>query len=243
MTKSNTLSPIELSNEIEAIAAEREAWETGSYKKSNEELYTLLERCMNIFAQVKDSVKLRNRLNIMLNDRNMPYNTSTSTLTKIVRLVFGDCGKRAYTYARVLKVAIVEKPENKSLAAFVADAGGIEEVRRTQKGQTPSQKRYTAISMATEWFANKPAVLKVESSDELAPNTDATHTFSLAVVRQEADGTQSIVYGINNQALLNKALEFAGKQQSSKKTVEREVSIEEIRTKKRNAAISNLTAA
>lgn len=243
MTKSNTLSPVELTNEIDAIAAEREAWETGSYKKSNEELYTLLERCMNIYAQVKDSTKLRNRLNIMLNERAMPYNTSTSTLTKIVRLVFGDCGKRAYTYTRVLKVAIAEKPENKSLAAFVADAGGIDEVRRTQKGQTPSQKRYTAISTATEWFGSKPAVLKVETSDELAPNGDATHNFSLAVVRQEADGTQSIVYGINNQALLNKALEYAGKQLGSKTAAEREVTLEELRTEKRDAAVANLTAA
>lgn len=243
MTISNTLSPAELYNKIEAIAAERETWETGSYKKSNDELYVLLERCMNIYAEVKNSFELRKRLNIMLNDRKMPFNTSTSTPTKIVRLVFGDCGKRAYTYARVITVALKDKPESKSLAAFIADAGGIEEVRRINKGQTPAQKRETAISTATKWFADKHAVITVDSSDDLVPNSDATHNFSLAVVRQETDGTQSIVYGINNQVMLNKALEYAGKQLNNKKAIEREVTLEELRTETRDASVADLTAA
>jgi hypothetical protein len=223
--------------EIEKIAAEREAWEQGSFKKSNEELYAVLERCLFMYAEVKTSHKLRERLNVMLTERGIAFNSSTNTLTKIVRVVFGDCGKRAYTYARVLKVALREKPENKSLAAFITDVGGIEEVRRTQKGISPAKKREQAISNASRWMEEKSVIVKVESADELAPNSDATHSFSLAVVRQDADGTQSIVYGINNQALLNKALEYAGKQLATQQSAERILSMEDARTEAREDAV------
>ena len=237
MTIANTLSPASMADQIEQIAAEREAWEQGSFKKSNEELYAVLERCLFMYAEVKTSQKLRKRLNTMLNDRGIAYNSGTNTLTKIVRVVFGNCGKRAYTYARVLKVAEREKPENKSLAAFIADAGGIEEVRRTQKGISPAKMREQAISNAYSWMEEKSVVVKVESADELMPNSDAAHSFSLAVVRQEANGTQSIVYGINNQALLNKALEYAGKQLNKQHSVERVLSMEAARTEAREDAV------
>ena len=243
MTISNTLSPAGMAEQLEQIVAERKAWELGSYKKSNEQLYAVLERCLLMYAEVKNSKTLRERLNIMLTDRGIAFNSGTNTLTKIVRLVFGDCGRRAYTYARVLKVAEREKPEHKSLAAFIADAGGIEEVRRSKAGVSPAQKRQAAISMAKQWFANKSAVVKVDPVEELAPNSDATHSFSLAVVRQEADGTQSIVYGIDNQALLNKALEYAGKQHSKQNAAEQVLEFEEAQAEVRDELVAKLSTA
>ena len=60
MTMSNIIEPKTLETTLSNLVAEREAWEAGSYLKSNQELYALLEKCLNQYTQVKHSASLRN---------------------------------------------------------------------------------------------------------------------------------------------------------------------------------------
>ena len=86
------------------IETARINWETGSYKKSNEELYGVLDRCRNFYQQIKimeeGKRKLIKAIDGVLIERGMPSQKNTSLVTKVVRCVFGDVGKRAFTYAK-----------------------------------------------------------------------------------------------------------------------------------------------
>ena len=58
------------------------------------------------------------------------FKKNSDLSTRIVRAIFGDCGKRAYAYARVITVAAETRPKNVSMHTFVTNAGGIEQIRR-----------------------------------------------------------------------------------------------------------------
>ena len=213
MTITNTIDPKSLQTALVSIVAEREAWETGTYAKSNQELYAVLEKCMNQYEQAKNSPALRNVVSQMLRERNIAFNSTTNTLTKIVRLVFGDCGKRAYTYARVIKVALAEKPENMSLATFIMNAGGVEEIRRrNESGVSPAQLREQRIQAATQHFVCADGVITLQTVADITPHEETENNLSLAILRRNEDGTSSVVCGIKNIPLLNAALDYVAKQ-------------------------------
>lgn len=211
MTNTNTMTAVMLEKTIDALAAEREAWETGSYAQSNKELYLLLEKCLAFYVELKTKRSLYEKLDLLLSERGLRYNTLTSTPTKIVRLVFGDCGKRAYTYARVLDIAHKEKRENQSLASFVVDRGGIDEVRRTGSGISSADKKEAFIKDATAFIADQRAIVSFDNVPALEPDNEAVHNLCLALVRRNADGTSSVVYGLTNKALIKQALAIVGR--------------------------------
>lgn len=213
MTKSNSIQIEDLVNKLTILVAEREAWETGAYATSNQQLYALLDKCLTVASEAKHSALQRAKITQMLDERGIAHNASTNTLTKIVRLVFGNCGKRAYSYARVLSVAAAEKPEHMSLATFITNNGGIEEIRRRSKsGVAPSVVRQQNIAFATRYMIDAEGLIQFAACSEIAPHPETENNLGLAVVRFNADGTSNVVFNIPNKSLLNTALELAGKQ-------------------------------
>ena len=75
--------------------------------------------------------KLIKAINQRLTEMRMNPDTIPDLATKIVRCTFNSSGKRVTAYARVLKFALAEKPENQSMEAYITGKGGIEEIRRT----------------------------------------------------------------------------------------------------------------
>jgi len=200
---------------VDALIEKRITWETGTYKAANDELYALLSDCLELFKEVQLERKLIKRINALLDEREIVMRSNTSLATKIVRLIFGDCGKRAYTYAKVITVAAVDKPSTQSLHTFIANAGGIEEVRRNSLDKVNASVQRTERKQYAETVLDvrKPIVeTKIELSDELQPSKDSVLPLSIALVRKNRDGSGSIVFGTANQAILNKLLEIAGKQ-------------------------------
>ena len=45
----------------------------------------------------------------------------------------------------------------------------------------------------------------------LEPDNEAVHNLCLALVRRNADGTSSVVYGLTNKALIKQALAIVGR--------------------------------
>lgn len=225
MTNTNTMSIVEIETKIETLTAQHNAWNEGTYKASNEELYQLLSDCLDFYNVVSASIKQRKALYALLAARGIKFNKNSNLTTRIVRAIFGDCGKRAYTYARVITVANATKPENVSMNTFITNAGGIEQIRRKINGQTPAQKRKANTSFAESLLANcKPIVsTKVKSTAALQPNTTATNLFSIALVRQNEDGTSNIVYGTNNETLVSAVLAQAGKAERVEEQKQREL--------------------
>ena len=245
MTNLNTMSIVEIETKIEVLTAQHKAWNEGTYNASNKELYQLLSDCLDFYTVVSASITQRKALYALLAARSIKFNKNSSLATRIVRAVFGDCGKRAYAYARVITIANDTKSENVSMHTFITNAGGIEEIRRKCNGQTPAQKRKENTSFAENLLANcKPIVsTKVKSTAALQPNATATNLFSIALVRQNDDGTTSVVYGTNNQTLVSAVLADAGKVERAEEKKRLELEFERTRKNDNTEAVNEILEA
>lgn len=211
MTNSNMMTPAMLADKIDALSNECEAWTTGSYAKSSQELHALLEKCLTFYSEIKANRLLLKKVNVMLDERKLKHNVSTSLCVKIVRLVFGEIDKRVYRYARVLEVAHTEKPGNQSLASFVVDRGGFDNLRRTSSGLSPAKQKEARIAAGKAYSMKKSAIFSFATMQEIYPSENVEHEFCLALVRRNADGTSSIVHAITNAVLVDQALAIAGR--------------------------------
>lgn len=208
-----------LNNKIDAAVQKRIKWQNGTYAAANAELYNVLADCLDLFTTVRRSYELPKGVNALLEDRGLKSNASTSLELKIVRLVFADehtatqAENRLFGYARVIRAAADANQTGATLAKFITDNHGIDEIRRVSKtGINSVQKLKSEIEQArcelitssnTELFSS------FELPHALQPK-DGEH-FSLALVRKNADGTGSIVFGTNNVVAVNSVLAIAGK--------------------------------
>lgn len=208
-----------LVEQIHALVEKRVRWEQGTYAASNTELYSILGDCLDLFIAVKKSYDLPKGVNSLLDVFGIKYNSATSLELKLVRLVFASTenaeriGNRLFGYARVISLAADEKQTSATLAQFIADNHGIDEIRRIgkdgvnlaekQKQLTEHARNQLIVSNTDELFTG------LNLPDDLQPV--AGEHFSLALVRKNEDGTGSIVFGTNNVAMVSKVLSIAGK--------------------------------
>lgn len=218
--KANTISTVsDLGKVFVGLVSKREAWEAGTYAASNTELYAILGQTLDVLYRVKRFTELSRGLNAMLEQRGFKFTDATSTETKLLRAVFCNPSKpeqykqRIYVYARVLAVAFEAKITGDQLPAFIAEHGGIDEIRRHDpKAASKTDKEQLAVHVAekTLTVSNAAAIaVGIRLNADLQP-ADGQH-FSLALVRKDADGTGSIVFGTNNTALVRSVLGIAGR--------------------------------
>ena len=243
-TKTEDKTPIDVASNVENLSDARMHWENGTLKASNNELYEFLNQCLNFYLTIRSKPKACKELNDWLTANNIPCNLSTSLQTRLIRAVFGaDCGKRAYTYARVITIAAAEKSPEISMIDFVTSRGGIEEIRRTKKdGKTPTITRKDNINFAIDTLEKSEAlapVFEVQASTRQQPE-DATHVLFAAIMRQESNGTYSLVYETSTSSVVNTVLEQAGKDQNANAAVVS--SVQKQRTAFHDTAIINAHA-
>jgi hypothetical protein len=110
-------------------------------------------------------------------------------------------------YSLVLREALAKKLEAGEIAAFIANSGGVEEVRRSKSttAKTPAQK--AALGKA----AVADAQLAVISSDKVAEKIDLANVGNdlVAIVTQQADGSLIVRALVNSATVLNAALACA----------------------------------
>jgi len=135
-TAGNTAFANAIVKSLDELSKERKAWELGAYKKSNDGLYGLMARSLDLFnakfltGTDDDRKTLRLELISRLKADNIKVQRNTTTLTMFVRFVFNSDRKRAHGYQYVLKAAISHGIPSIKLAEWLAEQGGIEEVRR-----------------------------------------------------------------------------------------------------------------
>ncbi|MCV2875076.1 hypothetical protein OE810_02275 [Rhodobacteraceae bacterium XHP0102] len=210
---SDTTYKVQLEKTLDQISAARAAWEEGTLKASNDELYAILERCYAVFAEMKDDTAKRRSLNSLLTDRNMKPRTSTSLGLKVIRYVFGKEGNREMAYSRVLTIAHDLKPEEQTLTSYIEECGGVEEVRRLTKikdGKSMTSSDYKQIAVAGLNMARIP-VASFDLPEFIQPNSEYDEDYVVGLIRCNPDGTGDLLFGNNDAKVIDTVLIASGK--------------------------------
>ena len=195
---------------IENLVIERQVWEDGAYRTSNEQLYVLLQKCYQIYKDMEgtsvQAVALRDALRTYMNLNGLTDNLKNShTLAKIVKCVFGTTDRRRISaYGIVLRSAHAKSIPAADIPNYIRTAGGVEHLRlaKSPNAKTVTQKASTAASMV------KSNVLGVFSSPELAKKLDAGNIGDNLVLLAtwQADGSVIVRAAVGNAGVVNAAL-------------------------------------
>lgn len=150
-------------DELHSLAKEREDWEAAEFASSRKRLYRLLTRCYAFYdTMTSNSEKevrkeLRNGLDAVAAEKGYVFKSTTSSMNKVVQVVFGTNSRRVSAYALTLRVALTAMPDNKpvavaELAQWIEDNGGVEEIRQgsKSKGVKPSERIELAKSYISD---------------------------------------------------------------------------------------------
>ena len=204
---------------IDAIIEKRIRWEEGTYAAANAELYAILANCLDLFLALKSNMGAGKAVNALLDQRGITYNSATSLELKLVRLVFASADtaarihNRLFTYARVIRVAADAKQTGETIAKFITDRHGIDEIRRAANNGVSLADKQKGLAERARVHLIEPGeddlFTDFDLPDQLQPADG--EQFSLALVRKNADGTGSIVFGTNNGTAVSTVLSIAGK--------------------------------
>lgn len=204
--------------QLDALRIQRANWEATDYKKANDGLYALLADTQGIYenkflkASEQERKDLRKELEAKLNADGIKVQKNTTTLTMLVRFVFGSDRKRAHGYAYVLKAAISNDVTANNLPAYIINEGGIEELKRKMVKSEEAQQRQAALAQATNdvkaeiEFANIKPLAKVKLAG-------LTGKYAILLAKPGVDGDAAIVGTLSDveDALYNALLKKMAK--------------------------------
>lgn len=218
----------------------RATWQNGTYKRSNDELYVILAECHELLMQLRGELKLRKKLNEAIEAVGFEVRSNTSIELKVVRAVFGAENKRTQAYVRVLQLAKTDMPKGWTLQEWIEEHGGIEEVRRKPKaGPTAAERAKQYRAFAEVKLANAEHIGKrFKPDDSLQPDDGGNYAYTVALVRVDADGKASLVFGTNKNALVKAVITEAGKTLATRKAEHDEQSKHSNKRKQRDAVLN-----
>ncbi len=204
---------------LDALRAQRITWEATDYKKANEGLYDLLAKCLDLFngnfvkAKDADRKTLRLDLEAKLKADGLKTQRNTTTLTMFVRYVFGNDRKRAHAYTYVIKAAISHDVAAENLATYIADEGGVEEIKRKMVVKEETLQKRAELAKAQDAVA---ADLEQAKAKPLATVKlgNIKGNYAVLVAKPNVNGDTDIigVLGDINEALYNALLKKLAKQ-------------------------------
>lgn len=221
--KSNTHS--DCVGRLGELCDKREEWEQNAYRTSNEGLYAILAVCLDVYQQLKGTsnkqISERKKLTKALKEVGFASNEGTHLSTKIVRYVFRTGKNRTSVYSRVIACADEHHQNALSLPKWISENGGIEEIRRkTKDGFGPADLNAAYKDTAeNHFFYAKEIIASFKCVEQLEPSSTDTSHYAIALLRKNADGTSSIVYGSNSNAIINLVLVEAGKKLVTKQQI------------------------
>lgn len=229
-----------MSTELKRLHDKRSKLQEGAYKRSNDELYAILQDCHTFLVQLRGEVKLRKKLNDAIEAAGYKVRSNTSIELKVVRAVFSVENNRIYAYTKVLQLAKAEMPKDWTLPEWIEEYGGIEEVRRKPKaGITAADKAKKYRELAEQHLANAEHIGKrFKPDDSLQPDDSGDYEYSVALVRVDSDGKASLVFGTNKAALVKAVVTEAGKQVSERKQKQATDSKHSIKRRQRDAVLN-----
>jgi hypothetical protein len=154
------------------LIAEKDSWFNNAYKTSNDQLYVLLGKCYGFYRQLQEptevAAKLRKELAEYVKVKCPGMSSSSHTLSKIVKCVFGADRRRVSAYSIVLRTALAKNIDVAGIPDFIRESGGVEEVRlaKSPNAMTAKQKATAGAStLANKTIVNVTAPVFKESLD------------------------------------------------------------------------------
>lgn len=205
--KQDALATWSAKSELEQMVADREHWQDTAYKTSNEMLYSILQRCYAYYKKMELETAAgkaaRDGLTMYIKSHGVIVTKSAHSMSRIVACVFGN-GKRVSAYSIALRSALQRKIAVADLATFLADEGGVEELRLAK---SPTALSVTQKAEKATTWANEVELATV-SSDQLSQTLDAgkADTQHVLLATQCADGSFKVHAVISNSGVVNAAL-------------------------------------
>lgn len=218
MSNTTITTRTELTNALEAVQKQRKDWEANAYAASNDKLYAILAVAYDVCLACVANPDLTNGINYLLELRGLAFSKNTSLELKVVRLVFADQETqtkhkyRLLSYARVLNAALEDGQTSANLAQYISDQGGIDEIRRVASGKKGTVDANNYVSAASKNLSD-PNQAGLFDPFKLPPELKPANgnRYSLALIRDNQDGTGTIIKGLKTNTLVERALEEAGK--------------------------------
>jgi hypothetical protein len=208
--------------QLDALSAKRDSWEQTDFKKANDGLYALLAECLGLyesqFVKVSNNARkaLRDELGVKFKAAGLKVQKNTTTLTMLVRYVFSSDRKRAHGYATVLAAAMAEKVAAADLPAFIAKAGGVEEIKRSMVKSADALAKQEQIKQAKSSVAAEIELAQIAPLAQVQI-AGLTGKYVVLLAKPGVDGTATIVGSLSdvNDALVNALLERMAKHRVS----------------------------
>ena len=210
--KKSKVTEQQLSSLLRTAHEEAATWERESYAKTNEGLYRVLGRCLEIYQQVVRDSALMEVLKQTLANAGMTIERSP-TASKVIAGVFRSPDRRrTYVYSKVLREAERSGVTPAKLPAWIKKNGGIEAIR--SKAGANANSRLTS-TQAADFAARELAQISGTAFKErLSARFDSSvpaKPFAILIVRQ-MPGTKSVlVWGTAEAADVSRALAIAGR--------------------------------
>lgn len=218
MTTTSITNRTDLTNALKSVQKQREDWEASAFAASNDKLYAILSAAYDVCLACIANPDLTEGVNYLLGLRDLTFTKNTSLELKVVRLVFAEPQTqdkhkyRLLSYARVLNLAHEKGETAATLPHYIIDQGGIDEIRRgtSAKKEEADANKFAAVAKEAFTAADQFGIFDpFKLPPELKPANGCR--YSLALIRDNHDGTGTIVKGLKSNTLVDKALEEAGK--------------------------------
>lgn len=203
----NAVDTTAVSNRINGLITLRQQWETGVNTTANQQLYHLLSQCYQLHADMRD----RNTLSefcayLKQQQPTFRFRNNTSTVSLVLRQVFSARRRQISAYNRALLVAEQRGVEPAKLAAFIGEAGGLEQLR-LQSGNKRASIKTLAESARTSLVSAAP-IATIPASKQLDKVWDSktADDYAVLLARRGADGSWSVVRVIQNASAVRTAL-------------------------------------
>lgn len=199
----------EIAEVLDRLIADRKHWEANEFASSNLRKYELMQSCYVFYKSMAgvsgEKLALKRAFNKYCQERGFHFKDSTHLMYKVVACVFGEKNKRRVSsYAKALRIAVEKKIGSMDIPKFLADAGGVEEVRRESKSAKANTKEKAAKGLALMDSQS----LGIAQSDALNAVFDeaAYNGAVLLMSTREVDGSFQIKYVLQNGVLITSAL-------------------------------------
>lgn len=189
------------------LEAKRISWEGGVYRTSNLELYGILAECLGYCGEISfTQAKARNSaLESFFKSRGYKYKSENPLASRVVKAVFGNIDRRRVsTYSLVLRQAIKEEVKPLSLASWIEEKGGIQEIKLSHSASYINPKNKADIGK--QCFDGKLSIGNAKS-ELLSYIADAEHMGKTCVLlaEQMPDGSFDIKAVVRSTGVINAA--------------------------------------